>query len=283
MSIKYQLRVIAKGVWRDLITYSRYPAFFLGIALDMISMTIGFLVIGGGYQFNPAVLNVTGLTDLDVFLFMMTGTVLTVFSSIATWGPLNRIENDIHYGTLEAVFVTPTSRIGYLLSTTLSRAIISFIFFIPIYIITLLTAGALGNPRIIGLTLLAIIITVISNISVGLTFGMLAILFRQTRILVSVINMLIQFLCGAYIPVQGFAIIHPVIGKILQYIAMCFPFTYCFDLLRFFLLGGRYVTLLPIWLEFVLIFASTIFYVIIAKLLLIPIERKAKKEGLSIL
>jgi ABC-type polysaccharide/polyol phosphate export permease len=282
MSLRYKARVIFKGIWRDMITYWRYKAGLFGWFLEIVSMVLGFLVIGGAYYFAPELYDIAGLEGNDIFLFLVVGTAVQMFSGIATWGPLTRVEEDIHFGTIEAVFVTPAPRLGYLLSTTISRAIVSSIFFIPLYIIALALTGSVTNIAVIGITLLIALITIISLISIGLFFGMLAILFRQTRLLVTVINQLIQFFCGAYIPVQGYILIHPVFGEVLKYLAMIFPFTYNFDLMRYFMIDG-YIPLLPIWLEFLILGGCTIVYLILARILLIPVERKAKKQGLSIL
>ncbi|MFW9924798.1 MAG: ABC transporter permease [Candidatus Thorarchaeota archaeon] len=283
MSIQFTSRVIFKGIVRDLKSFFRYKGFLLGWLLETISMILGFLVIGGAYYFSPTVLNMSGLAEGSIFLFLISGTAVQMFAGISTWAPLMRVEDDIHFGTLEAIFVTPATRLGYLLSTTISRAIVSTIFFIPVYIVTLIVAGALTNFAIIGFTLLIALVTIISNIATGLFFGMLAMIFRQTRLLVSVLHQLIMFVCGAYLPVQGFLAINPIVGNILKYFAMSLPFTYCFDLMRSFLLPNNYIPLVPIWMGFVILFSLTIFYIILARLMLIPVERKAKKSGLSIL
>ncbi|NHJ85165.1 MAG: ABC transporter permease [Asgard group archaeon] len=283
MSIQHTTRVIFKGIWRDMKSYQRYKAYFLGGVLNLVSMLLGFLIIGGAYYFTPEVLALTGLEANDIFIFMLTGTIVQLFSSIATWAPLNRVEEDIHFGTLEAIFVTPSTRLGYLVSTTISDSIVSIVFFIPIYIITLAIVNMLTNWYAIGFTLLVAVITIISNIAVGMFFGMLGIMFRQTRLLVSVTSQLMQFLCGAYIPVQGFIVLNQGFGTAMKYIAFVFPFTYNFDLFRHFMFGDRYITLLPMWLEFVLIGAGTILFVLLARFTLIFVERKAKKQGLAIL
>ncbi len=283
MSIQHSTRVIFKGVWRDMKTYMRYRAFFTGMLLEIVSLILGFAIIGGAYYFSPDVLVRIGLNEEDLFLFMMTGSIIQLFSSIATWAPLNRIEEDIHYGTLEAVFVSPSSRMGYLLSTSIARGIISFIFFIPIYILTLWLAGALTNFAVIGFTLLVALLAMISNVSVGIYFGMLAIMYRQARLLITTTHQLIQFVFGAFLPVQGFMVLHQGFGTAMKYITLAFPFTYNFDLMRHFMFGEKYITLLPVWQEFVILGALTILYFFVARLLLIPVERKAKKQGLSIL
>ncbi len=283
MSIQHNSRVIFKGVWRDLKTYVRYRAFFMGMFLEIISLTLGFAIIGGAYYFSPEVLALIGLSENDLFIFMMTGAIIQMFSSIATWAPLNRIEEDIHYGTLEAVFVTPSTRLGYLLSTSIARALISLVFFIPLYVLTLWLAGVLTNFAVIGFTLLIALIAMISNIAVGIYFGMLAILYRQARLFVSMTHQLIQFLFGAFLPVQGFIVLNQRFGTAMKYITLAFPFTYNFDLMRHFIFGDKYITLLPIWQEFVILGVCTVLYLIIARLLLVAVEKKAKKQGLAIL
>ncbi len=283
MSIQYASRVIFKGVWRDVKTYFRYRAFFVGTILEMISLTLGFAIIGGAYYFSPEVLSYIGLDESDLFVFMMSGAILQMFSSIATWAPLNRVEEDIHFGTIEAVFVTPSTRMGYLISTTISRAIINTIFFIPLYIFTLWLAGVLTNWIVIGYTLLIALLTIITNISVGIYFGMFGLITRQARIFISMTHQLIQFLFGAFLPVQGFMAINEDFGTVMKYITLAFPFTYNFDLMRHFMFGDKYLTLLPIRLEFIMVACCFVFYLALARILLVAVEKKAKNKGLAIL
>jgi len=283
MSLQFTSRVIFKGVWRDLKSYFRYRAFFIGTILEMVSLTLGFAIIGGAYYFSPKVLTLIGLEDSDLFLFMLSGAILQMFASVATWAPLNRVEEDIHFGTIEAIFVSPSTRMGYMVSTTISRAIINTIFFIPLYILTLWLAGALTNFIIIGYTLIIALLTIVTNISVGIYFGMFGLITRQARIFVSMTHQLIQFLFGAFLPVQGFMAINEGFGTVMKYITLAFPFTYNFDLMRHFMFGDKYITLLPIRLEFILLACCFVFYIVLARILLVYVEKKAKNKGLAIL
>jgi hypothetical protein len=283
LSIQYHSRVLFKSIKRDLTTYVRYRAFFMGFILEMISLTLGFALFGGAYYFSPEVLGYIGLAESDLFVFLLSGAIVQMFSSIATWAPLNRVENDIHYGTIEAIFVTPTSRMNYLLSTTISRGLISMIFFLPLYVLTLWVAGVLTNGAVIGFTLLIALITMISNVAVGLYFGMFAMLFRQGRIFISMTHQLIQFLFGAFLPVQGFMVLHKGFGTAMKYLTLAFPFTYNFDLMRHFMFGDKYLTLIDWRYEFIILGALTVMYFALARVLLIFVEKKAKKQGLAIL
>ncbi|NHJ48513.1 MAG: ABC transporter permease [Asgard group archaeon] len=283
MSIQYNARVLFKSIKRDFTTYKRYRAFFLGFILEMVSLTLGFALFGGAYFFNPEVLSYIGLAESDVFIFLLSGAIIQLFSSVATWAPLNRVENDIHYGTIEAIFVTPASRMSYLLSTTITRGIIGFVFFLPLYVLTLGIGGVLTNGAVIGYTLLIALITLISNVAVGLYFGMFAMLFRQARIFISMTHQLIQFLFGAFLPVQGFMVLHKGFGTAMKYLTLAFPFTYNFDLMRHFMFGDKYLTLIDWRLEFIILGALTVMYFVLARVLLIFVEKKAKKQGLAIL
>ncbi|NPD90436.1 MAG: ABC transporter permease [Asgard group archaeon] len=283
MSIKTYVKIINKSVWRDLTSISRYKGRLVGRFLETGIMLAGFLLIGGVFNFSVGTITVTGLKETDVFLFMASGVALNVFSSISTWAPWRRVNEDIYFGTLESVFVTPASRHAYLLSASISEAIINSIFFIPLYVLMLALVGKLTDFRAILLTLLTALIAVISLVAIGIFFAMLGMVFRQTGAIINVLHELIQFLCGAYLPVQSFVNINTIGGPILKYLAMLFPYTYTFDLMRAFLIGDSFVTLLPIWAEFIVIIMSTLLYLILAKVLLKTAEKKAKRTGLSIL
>ena len=114
-----------------------------------------------------------------MFIFRASGFALSTFSDVAVWSPMGRVEQDIHYGTLEAIFVSPANRISYLLSTSFSEAIINMIFFVPAYLIILGMAGVLGNIVVVGTTLLVVLLTMISMMGFGVFFAMLAILVRR--------------------------------------------------------------------------------------------------------
>ncbi|MHA1555675.1 MAG: ABC transporter permease [Candidatus Heimdallarchaeota archaeon] len=282
--IKTGFRVLGIGIKRDLINIRRYKFRLIGWLLNMsIGMFSGYL-FSVLFELNPVTAGETGIsTATQVFIFFIGGVALTTFSDSAIWAPMMRIEQDIHYGTLEAVFVTPSNRIAYLLSPSISDALINLIFFIPAYIIIMAINGTLTNLYVIGTTLLVVFVTIVSMLAFGLFFAMIALLIRKAQPIAVFLSMMMQFLCGAYVPVQAYASMNPVFGPILKYIALCFPSTYCYDLFRYFTFGSQYNPLFPVWVEFVILGVISIAFVIIAGFLLKLVERKAKNVGLSIL
>ncbi len=282
--IKTGFRVLGIGIKRDLTNIRRYKVRLIGWFLSMaIGMFTGYL-FSVLFELNPVTAGETGIsTPTQVFIFFIGGVALGTFSDSALWAPMMRIDQDIHYGTLEAVFVTPSNRVAYLLSPTISDALVNLIFFVPAYFIIMGVNGTITNLYVIGTTILVVFVTIVSMMAFGLFFAMIALLIRKSQPIALFLSMLMQFLCGAYVPVQAYTSMNPVLGPILKYIAYCFPYTYCYDLFRYFTFGSQYNTLFPVWVEFVILGVTSIAFVIIATFLLKLVERKAKNVGLSIL
>jgi ABC-type multidrug transport system permease subunit len=251
----------------------------------VLNMMIG---IGAGYlfgvilRFNFNTTSSTGIGATDVFVFFAGGIALSTFADTATWAPMNQVQRDIHFGTLEAVFVTPTNRVAYLLSPIISDSILNMIFFVPAYVIIMAVHGSLTNGYIIGTTLLIVFMTILSMIAFGLFFAMLAILMRKVNSLAIFLSNIFQFICGAYVPVQAFVGMTKA-GFLLKYFAQLFPYTYCYDLFRYYMFGPEYITLLPIWSEFLLLIVTSLAFIVLSYYLLKLVEKRAKNTGLSIL
>lgn len=283
LAFNYNMRVLGKGIWRDLVNIRRYKMRLLGWLLNM---TIGLgaaYIFGVILRFNPTTTSETGILSTQVFVFFAGGIALSTFADTATWAPMGRVQQDIHYGTLEAVFVTPTSRIAYLLAPTLSDSILNMLFFIPAYVVILGVHGTLTNGYVVGTTLLIVLLTIVSMISFGLFFAMIAILVRRIQPIAIFLNNIFQFICGAFVPVQAFIGMSKSGGLVLKYFAQIFPYTYCYDLFRYYMFGSVYETLLPVWLEYVLLFVSSLLFLFLAYFLLKRVEKKAKDTGLAIL
>lgn len=283
LAFNSSMRVLGKGIWRDLVNIRRYKLRLIGWLMNMMIGLGSAYIFGVILNFNPTTTSETGILSTQGFVFLAGGIALSTFSDTALWAPMGRVQQDIHYGTLEAVFVSPTSRIAYLLSPTIADSFLNLLFFVPSYLIILGVHGVLTDGYIVGTTLLVVLLTIISMISFGLFFAMLAILIRRIQPIAIFLSNIFQFICGAFVPVQAFIGINKTGGLILKNIAQLFPYTYCYDLFRYYMFGDVYTTLFPVWLEYVLLAASSLLFVILAFFLLKRVEKKAKQNGLSIL
>ncbi|MHA1245200.1 MAG: ABC transporter permease [Candidatus Heimdallarchaeota archaeon] len=276
-------RVLGKGIWRDFINIGRYKVALFGWLFSMLVGIGSAFIFGVVFQFNPITSAESGIQSDQVFVFFAGGIALSTFVDTAFWAPMGRVEQDIHYGTLEAVFVSPANRLAYLLSPTIADSILNLIFFIPAFVVIMVANGSITDIYVLGTTMLVVLLTIVSMITFGVFFAMIAILVRRSRPLAVFLSMLFQFFCGAYVPVQSYVALNRTLGEVLKYIAAIFPYTHCYDLFRYFTYGDTYNPLFPIWLEFLFLGVTSVLFLGVAALLLKSVEKKAKKDGLSIL
>ena len=276
-------RVLGKSIWRDFVNIGRYKVALIGWLFSMLVGLGSAFIFGVLFQFNPITSAESGVQSDQVFVFFASGIALSAFVDTAFWAPMGRVEQDIHYGTLEAVFVSPANRMAYLLSPTIADSILNLLFFIPAFVVIMVMNGSITDIHVLGTTMLVVLLTMISMIAFGVFFAMIAILVRRSRPIAVFLSMLFQFFCGAYVPVQSYVALNRTLGEVLKYIASIFPITHCYDLFRYFTYGATYNTLFPVWLEFLFLGITSLLFVSIAALLLKSVEKKAKREGLSIL
>jgi len=276
-------RVLGKSIWRDFVNIGRYKVALFGWLFSMLVGLGSAFIFGVVFQFNPITTAESGIQSDQVFVFFAGGIALSTFVDTAFWAPMGRVERDIHYGTLEAVFVSPANRLAYLLSPTIADSVLNLIFFIPAFVVIMAVNGSITNIYVLGTTLLIVLLTIVSMITFGVFFAMIAILVRRSRPIAIFLSMLFQFFCGAYVPVQSYVALNRTLGEVLKYVASIFPYTHCYDLFRYFTYGNTYNTLFPIWVEFLVLGVTSVLFLGIAALLLKSVEKKAKKEGLSIL
>ena len=125
--LRSSFRVLGKGIWRDFMNIGRYKVALVGWLFSMLVGIGSAFIFGVLFQFNPITTAESGIQSDQVFVFFAGGIALSTFVDTAFWAPMGRVERDIHYGTLEAVFVTPANRLAYLLSPTIADSILNLI------------------------------------------------------------------------------------------------------------------------------------------------------------
>ena len=117
-----------KAVWesnvKDWKIEFAYPVSFIRQLISPIVFLLPFLIyglvlVGGEYSENLALLVGTG----DVVAFIFTGYMLMGFIGTAVWAMGFSIRRERWFGTLEAIYVTPTSRLGQVLGMALHSTI----------------------------------------------------------------------------------------------------------------------------------------------------------------
>lgn len=262
--------VIKATVIKDLINMKRYRANLIGQLISTLIFVVIFWFFSSAVEFYDLPNNDTK----TIFIFYLTALALLMYDSVALWSPFQTVSNDLYNGTLEAVYSSPSSRYSYFVGSIIATAIINTIFFLPVYIALVFITGVGG--QYILLTLLATLVTLIALMNLGIIIGLLAILWRQVGSIIGILGLLLQFMAGLLFPVASFPI-----G--LRYFALLFPYTYGFDLLRYYFYQGEWTPLLPIYQEWIILSMMSVIMFFVSRYLLKRVEIHSKTKGLHLL
>ena len=251
--------------------YWRYKINLVSELIEFLVITLVFAVFAfslffrGGYE---------SLTSQDIMIFFMGAILIMTFNSTALFVPVQNIQRDIYNGTLEYLFFNPSSKYGYFVGSILADGFVKFVVvFIPALTIISFVIGIYTSPVIVADILAVSLIVLVNLISLGVLISLSAILWKQVNAIVGILNMLFQFLAGAFFPISAYP--QPV-----QYIAYLMPHTWGYDLVRYFSFRGHWTTILPVELEIFVLLFFTILYLTLSIVLLKKTEKYAKRKGL---
>lgn len=260
---------------KDLQMARRYVPDLIGRLVDLALRLAFFFLMSTvmAYQ-NVDALGGASLTEGNLFIFLQASALLLAFSGTALSGPIDSVGNDLYNGTLEFLYSGPSSRYAYFVGTVLSGAIINQVSFIPLYLFFVFFSGAsLLNTLLVLLVCIMVLITLVA---MGIMIGLLGLIWRQAGSIAKLIGLLFEFLAGAYIPLSAFP-------ASIQYLSYLLPYTWGYDLVRYYSFDGSWKTFLPVWVEWLALLIFAVVFILLSRYLLARAELRAKKEGLHLL
>ncbi len=164
-NLKAELKAVWESNIKDWKIEFAYPVSFIRQFISPLVFLLPFLIYGlalvgeEGYSENLAQLVGTG----DVVAFIFTGYIMMGFIGTAVWAMGFSIRRERWFGTLEAIYVTPTSRLvqvlGMALHSTVHQIAGTIIQFVVIYLtfgLALKIEGILPALGIFALMMLAL-------------------------------------------------------------------------------------------------------------------------------
>ncbi len=163
-NLKAELKAVRESYIKDWKIEFAYPVSFIRQLISPIVyllpfMLYGIALVGGRYSPNLEQMVGTG----DVVTFTFTGYMLMGFIGTAVWAMGFSIRRERWFGTLESIYVTPSSRLGQVLGMALHSTvhqmlgtIIQFIFIYLTFGIGLKIEGTLPALAIFALMMLAL-------------------------------------------------------------------------------------------------------------------------------
>jgi len=262
--------VVKATVVKDLQIRKRYLPDLLGFFAQLIVRVIFFLIISSFIVYKgPIVLN-----SREIFVFFIAAFLTWIFSGNALYAPVDSVNSDLLNGTLEFIYSNPIYRYGYYVGTVIANTLVDLVVFVPFYIFLIWYAGL--NFFLALSIILVCFLVLAAMMALGIMLALLALLWRQVTSLLGILFLLFEMVAGAYFPVAQYP-------KALQYLAYTLPYTWGYDLARYFALKGHWNTIFPIWVEWTFLGVYAIFYTVLSSFLLKKVEMTSKKQGLHII
>jgi ABC-2 type transport system permease protein len=213
----------------------------------------------------------------NLYIFFLGSLVLFIFTRSTLWGPINAVTNDLTNGTLEYLYSLPGSRYAYYVGVVIAEITFSQVIFIPLFVLLVIVSHA--NLANIVWMLLACAAVLVSLTAMGIMISLLALVWKQVNSIVSILGIMFEMLAGAYLPISTFP--QPV-----QYVSYLLPFTWGYDLLRYYSFAGSttpWEPILPAWMEWVILALFAVVFTSASRYLLAKAGLLARNQGLNVI
>ena len=217
--------------WRIL---RRYPGSLLSFIFWPIALPLAFVFqaqafSGGREDTMAAFMERTGTNEVAGFLFV--GWATYMWLSLLLWGPGTSLRTEQIRGSLEAIFLTPVSRLVVLFGPAASQLIWAIWTFVIVGVALWVGFGVAIGPLEALRALAVIVVGVPALYSVGALFATVVLRFGDASALVQAVRGVFTSLCGMSFPIV-------VLPDWAQTVALSLPPTYLIADLRAVLLTG---------------------------------------------
>lgn len=220
------LRVTGATARVYVLRYASNPIQLLRAPLSPVLQLAGFVLA----------YNISGQTTVpasQVIGFLVIGIFMTETWSSTVWGSGNALQSERYLGTISAVIAAPASTAAVIVGYTLG-SLLAYIPSVATCAVVGILAGAtfdVGSPLAAAIALLTVYIC---TFCIGLAFGGLFILSKNSNALSNFLQTPIYLLAGFYVP-------RSVLPGWLQRVSDLIPLSHAVDALRGALLQGKNV------------------------------------------
>jgi len=263
------LTMVKMDVWRGIKEVTRYKLnFTLHLIMNLI-WGLGLIIFS--FIIDPAKLSSIGSSNYTIFLLI--GISFQHYQSAALWVAWD-IKNELTRGQIEYTFASPVSRYVYILSSSISSAVIGTLFgIIPMFATALILLGSLPPVPALLMTCVVLLLTFLALCQIGVIMSSAILLFKDISAIMSFLNFLFQIGTGMFVPLQF-------MPEQLKTLAFLIPLTHGIDLSRHFIIGTS--TVWPVEVELGMLFVFIIGIGLLSKASIFYLEKKAKREGLAL-
>ena len=217
--------------WRIL---RRYPGSVLSFIFWPIALPLAFVFqaeafSGGREDTMAAFMERTGTNEVAGFLFV--GWATYMWLSIILWGPGTSLRTEQVRGSLEAIFMTPASRLVVLFGPAISQLVWAIWIFVVVGVALWIGFGVTIGPAEALRALAVIAVGVPALYAIGALFASVVLRFGDVHAMVQAVRGVFTAVCGMSFPIV-------VLPEWAQTVALSLPPTYLIVDLRAVLLTG---------------------------------------------
>jgi ABC-2 type transport system permease protein len=187
-----ELRVVSATIRASLLRYASNPIMMLRGPIVPALMLVSFHLV---YQVSGQ----TEVAGVDAMSFLVVGMLGTLAWSSTVWGSGNALQAESYLGTISAVVAAPGSLVGVIAGYGLAN----MIFGLPALAVCIATGYAFGAETMISSPVAAIVALgslYACCLCIGIGFGGVFILSRQSNALSNFLQGPIYLLAGFYVP-----------------------------------------------------------------------------------
>ncbi|HEX9494448.1 MAG TPA: ABC transporter permease [Candidatus Limnocylindria bacterium] len=269
------LRALVAAGRMSLRQLRRYPTSFIGqvfwpVLLPAVWVLMGQAYSGGGdARALDAFASRSGTTGVTLFIFV--GYAMYMWLSTLLWGPGTALRQEQMRGSLEAVFLTPASRLVPLFGPTLTNVVwVVFQLVVMGLAVWLLFGVALPLGGVL-LTLLVTLAGLPAMYAMGSLFGAAVLRFGEVNPAVQFVRGALSLLCGITFPIV-------MLPDWAQLIAAAMPPTYVVAAIREALLKGA--TPLDLAPTAAILLGLAVIFGVLAVILFRVLEASARRTGM---
>jgi ABC-2 type transport system permease protein len=228
------LRAFGAATRKEWRLIRRYPGTFISFVFWPIALPLAFVFqaqafAGGRTDTAAAFLERTGTNEIAGFLFV--GWATYMWLSLILWGPGTSLRTEQIRGSLEAIFMTPASRLVVLFGPAVSQLVWAVWIFVIVGVALWIGFGVTIGPAEALRALAVICVGVPALYAIGALFASVVLRFGDVHAMVQGVRGVFTALCGMSFPIV-------VLPDWAQTVALSLPPTYLIADLRAVLLGG---------------------------------------------
>jgi len=258
---------VARNDW---IRYWRYPLNAVSLVLQPLIWLTPMYFMGQAFSVNGKAVGFAAYSgSADYMSFILLGTVLNNFIQAVFWGMGFSLKEDMDMGVLETNWLSPIPRLLLLTGRTFTNLAITTLTSSAMLLVGALIFGFRPTGNVLA-ALLTVLPMLAGLYGFGFAFAALVLIMRDAGPMVDMSSFLLNTFSGSSFPVNA-------LPRWLLPISLAIPLTYGFDAVRGWLLGTR--TLLPIWLEIILLVAVMFVMIALGVMAFRALERRVRGLG----